>query len=129
MHALLPILSGAVAFKSYSLGTNFYPEKDYVGTNHTYNEALALLGDTVNVHPEGYATDEKYKNIHILPEDMQVDLHAQTATWTKDGETKTLRVLPGHDYVHPSGYKIRLEKHPTSTGKFAPYLLFYKCMS
>ncbi|KAL7549834.1 hypothetical protein ACHAWF_013090 [Thalassiosira exigua] len=106
---------GAIAFRSYSLGTNFYPEKDFVGTNHSYEEALALLGDTVSVHPSGYATDKKYKNIHILPADMEVDLNAQAATWTKDGVKQTLRVLPGHDYVHPSGYKIRLEKHPAST--------------
>lgn len=106
---------GAVAFKSYSLGTHFYPEKDFVGANHSYNKALALLGDTVTVHPKGYATDKKWKNIHILPEDMQVDLSAQAATWIKDGETQSIRVLPGHEYVHPSGYKIRLEKHPAST--------------
>jgi len=106
---------GAIAFKSYSLGTHFYPEKDFVGTNHNYDEAIALLGDTVTVHPEGYATDKKYKNIHILPEDMEVELNAQEATWTKDGEKRSIRILPGHEYVHPSGYKIRLEKHAAST--------------
>ena len=106
---------GAIAFRSYGLGGHFYPEKDYVGTKHTFNEAVALLGDTVTVHPQGYATDKKYRNIHILPEDMQVNLEAQAATWTKNGEAQSLRVLPGHEYIHPSGYKIRLEKHPAST--------------
>lgn len=106
---------GAVAFKSYSLGTNFYPEEGHVGKNHSYLEALKLLGDTVTIHPEGYATDKKFRNIHILPEDMEVDLNSQSATWIKDGEKQRLRVLPGHEYLHPSGYKIRLEKHAAST--------------
>mmetsp|Transcript_29898 Transcript_29898/g.56560 ORF Transcript_29898/g.56560 Transcript_29898/m.56560 type:complete len:181 (-) Transcript_29898:77-619(-) len=105
---------GAVAFKSYSLGTHFYPEKDFVGNNHNYDEAIALLGDSVNVHSMGYATDRKFKNIHVLPEDMQVDLNAQAASWVRDDQTRSIRILPGHDYVHPSGYKIRLEKHPAS---------------
>ena len=69
----------------------------------------------MNVRPEGYATDKKFNTIHILPEDMQVDLNAQAATWTKDGKTQSIRILPGHEYVHPSGYKIRLQKHPAST--------------
>ena len=39
-----------------------------MGVNHTYAEAIKLLGDSVTVRPEGYATDKKYKTIHILPE-------------------------------------------------------------
>ena len=77
-----------------------------------------MVGDTVTVHSKGYATDRKFKNIHLLPEDMQVDLVTQAASWTDtNGETQSIRILPGHDYVHPSGYKIRLEKHPASNGK------------
>ena len=106
---------GAVAFKSYSLGKNFYPEAAIVGNNHSFDEAIQLLGESVTVHPEGYATDKKWKNIHILPQDMHVDLNAQSASWTKDGVKQRIRILPGHEYLHPSGYKIRLEKHPAST--------------
>ena len=106
---------GAVAFKSYSLGTHFYPDEAYVGNNHTYEEALTLLGDSVTIHPTGYATDKKFNTIHILPEDLEVSLSKQAATWTYNGEKQSLRILPGHEYLHPSGYKIRLEKHPAST--------------
>ena len=69
----------------------------------------------MTIHPEGYATDKKFNNIHLLPEDLEVDLSNQAATWTRNGKSESLRILPGHDYVHPSGYKIRLEKHPAST--------------
>lgn len=106
---------GAVAFKSYSLGTHFYPDEAIVGSSHTFEEALELLGNSVTVHPTGYATDKKYNNIHILPEDIEVDLNDQAATWTKGGVKQSLRILPGHEYLHPSGYKIRLQKHPAST--------------
>lgn len=112
---------GAVAFKSYSLGRNFYPEANIVGTDYSFKEAIKLLGDTVTLHREGYATDKKWKNIHVLPEDMRVDLSAQSAIWKKDGVEQRIRILPGHDYLHPSGYKIRLEKHP---GKRTFCLLF-----
>lgn len=46
---------------------------------------------------------------------MQVDLNAQAAFWKKDGIQQRIRILPGHEYIHPSGYKIRLEKHAAST--------------
>ena len=112
---------GAVAFKSYSLGRNFYLEAHIVGTDYSFKEAMKLLGDTVTLHREGYATDKKWKNIHVLPEVMRVDLSAQSAIWKKDGVEQRIRILPGHDYLHPSGYKIRLEKHP---GKLICCLLF-----
>jgi hypothetical protein len=70
-----------------------------------------LLGDTVTVHEDGYASDKRFPHIHILPEDMEIDLTTQEARWTSKGQEKTLRVLPGHIYMHPSGYKVRLQKH------------------
>ncbi len=46
-----------------------------------------------------------------MPEDMEIDIHRQDITWTKDGETQHLKLLPGRIYIHPSGYKIRMAKH------------------
>lgn len=106
---------GALAFKSVNLGDHFQPEpkfmeivepKGKIVEKYTYEDAIKLLGDTVTVH-QGYATDKKYGNIHILPEDLSMDLRTQDATWTCSGEKHSLRLLPGHVYVHPSGYKVR----------------------
>ena len=38
-------------------------------------------------------------------------IRRQDITWTKDGQTQHLKLLPGRIYIHPSGYKVRMEKH------------------
>jgi hypothetical protein len=75
-----------------------------------------LLGDSVVLHPEGYATDKIYPDIHILPEDMKLDVQTQTATFTnrKTNSVVSLRLKPNHTYVHPSGYKVQVDRHPTA---------------
>ena len=103
---------GALAFSAYSLGHRFLPDARIIGTDHRFTDAVKLLGDTVTVHPEGYATDRRFPTIHLLPEHMEIDLTKQEARWTHRGHEQTLRVLPGHVYLHPRGYKVRLEKHP-----------------
>jgi hypothetical protein len=115
---------GALAFKAASLGETFIANPRYmqtivprkaVKTSHTFEEAISLLGDTATLHPEGYATDKKYPDIHILPEDMELSLQTQTAKFTnkKTGKAESIRILPNHIYVHPSGYKVRVSRHPT----------------
>lgn len=105
---------GALAFSTYSLGSRFLPESRMVGRDHRFADAIKLLGDTVTLHEEGYATDKRFPHIHILPEDMEVEVSTQEAHWTNKGQPQSLRVLPGHVYMHPSGYKVRLQKHPTA---------------
>ena len=105
---------GALAFSAFSLGGSFLPDARIVGTDHRFTDALKLLGDSVTLHEEGYATDKRYDTIHILPEDMEVDLADQEARWTSRGQRQSMRILPGHVYIHPSGYKVRLEKHPSA---------------
>lgn len=116
---------GALAFKAANLGENYVANPRYmqvivpskaVENSYKYDDAIALLGDSVEVHPEGYATDKRFPHIHILPEDMEISLQTQQATFTdsKSGEKKTLRVLPDHVYIHPSGYKVRVSKHPSA---------------
>jgi hypothetical protein len=87
-----------------------------VKNSYSYEDAIKLLGDTVELHPEGYATDKRYSDIHIMPEDLDISLHTQTATFTDKatGESRSIRVLPNHVYVHPSGYKIVVRRHPTA---------------
>lgn len=82
---------------------------------HTYEEAVKLLGDTVTVHPEGYATDNRFNDIHFLPEDMELSVQTQTAQFTdkKSGEKRSIKLLPNNLYIHPSGYKVLVNRHPT----------------
>jgi phosphoenolpyruvate carboxykinase (diphosphate) len=116
---------GALAFKASNLGPDFVANPRYmqvlvppksVKNTYTFEDALKLLGDTVIVHPEGYATDKRFPDIHILPEDMHLNIPTQLATYTdpKTKKMQSLRILPNHTYVHPSGYKVRVSKHPTA---------------
>ncbi|HSC86207.1 MAG TPA: hypothetical protein VLC09_03010 [Polyangiaceae bacterium] len=105
---------GALAFAAYNLGSAFLPEPRIVGGDYHFAEAVALLGDTVTVHESGYATDKRFSNVHILPEDMAFDLSKQKVTWTFRGQEQSLRILPDHVYMYPGGYKVHLEKHPSA---------------
>lgn len=114
---------GALAFKASNLGEVFMgnprifqitvPLTNPKNT-HFFADAIKLLGDTVKIEEEGHATDKRFPHIHILPEDMKLNLRTQSATFTdpKTGNLRTLRVLPNHTYVHPSGYKVLVAKHP-----------------
>jgi hypothetical protein len=115
---------GALAFKAVNIGEYFVANPRYMQTivppkavknTYTFEQAMELLGGSVTLHPEGYATDTKYPDIHILPEDMVLSVETQTAKFTdkKTGEPRSIRLLPNHTYVHPSGYKVRVNRHPT----------------
>lgn len=117
---------GALAFKASNLGEKCKANPRYeqvlvpsktVKNTYKYQDAIQLLGDLVVQHPEGYATDKTYPDIHLLPEDMELDVQAQTATFTNPatGEMSEIRILPNHTYIGPSGYKIRVERHPSAS--------------
>lgn len=104
---------GALAFATQSLGHHFVPER-LAPSGHRFEEVLKLLGDRVTLDPSGYATDRQYPEIHYLPEDMAIELKEQDIHWTSRGEEQHLKLLPGHIYIHPSGYKVRMGKHPAA---------------
>jgi hypothetical protein len=105
---------GALAFSTFSLGDRFLANLRPMRTDHKFSEAVKLLGDSVDVHPTGYATDKKYPEIHYLPEDMEIDLKQQDIKWQSGGKTQHLKLLAKHIYFHPSGYKVRMAKHPAA---------------
>ncbi len=105
---------GALAFSTYSLGSRFLPEPRLLSTDHRFSEVVKLLGDSIEVHEEGYATDKKFPTVHYMPEDVEIDLKTQDIRWIGKGQDRHLKLLPGHIYMHPSGYKIRMQKHPTA---------------
>jgi hypothetical protein len=105
---------GALAFSTFSLGDRFVPDARPLRTDHRFAGVVDLLGPTIDVHPSGHATDKKYPEIHYLPEDMEIHVEKQEIAWTSGGERQKLKLLPGHVYFHPSGYKLRLDKHPAA---------------
>jgi hypothetical protein len=109
---------GALAFPSFNLGTHFLPDSNmhflHLEKDHSFENFKKVLGDSLIIHDDGYGFDKNYNNIVYIPEDATIDLEAQEARWTLNGVKKTLRILPENFYVHPSGYRVHMEKHPAS---------------
>jgi hypothetical protein len=99
---------GALVYASYDLGEEFSGDLHVRRSGHTLQEGLKVLGDTVELKPEGYAADKLYPDILYVPEDVHFDLHKQRVSWN-DG-AQQIRLLPGKTYVRPSGYKVHMEK-------------------
>lgn len=103
---------GALAFPSYHLGDEFRLDPRVPHDGHTMADLPALLGDRLRMHADGHGTDAVHPEIVYVPEDVHIDLPTQRVRWTHEGEPRELKLLPDRVYVLPSGYKVRLEKHP-----------------
>jgi phosphoenolpyruvate carboxykinase (diphosphate) len=119
---------GALVFPSYDLGEDFQLGGPLGAINHTFAETVARLGDGIDPQPGGWARDRTYPDICYIPHDAVFDLRAQTITWSLEAraarpETNpdahgtpalpsrhTLKLLPRHTYLLPSGYKIEMIK-------------------
>ena len=68
---------------------------------------LNLLGDTVEVKPEGYAVDKHYPDIIYVPEDAKFSMPEQTVSFSGG---KSINLKPRVTYMLPSGYKVEMVK-------------------
>ena len=103
---------GALVFPSYDLGEAFHGDFHVRRLGHTFREMLSLYGELMDLQPEGYAVDRRFRDILYVPEDVHFDLHRQSVAWTREGVTTSIKLLPERTYVRPSGYKVRMEKPP-----------------
>ncbi len=79
---------------------------------YTFENALTLLGNSVTLHPDGYAVDNKYPEIVYIPENADFDIQKRNISWTNKSRVFQLNLSPEKTYVHPTGHKFRLTKHP-----------------
>jgi hypothetical protein len=104
---------GALAFASYSLGEDFkVNSRRYNG--RSFDAIASEYSSFIDVQPEGYGIDRRYPSVIYIPEDASANLQERVVKWTKDGKEQRLRLSPKNVYVAPSGYKVRLEKHPAA---------------
>jgi hypothetical protein len=104
---------GAVAYASYNLGEEFSADsKRY--NNRTFADVASDYAAHIDVKPEGYGIDRNFPELIYVPENARSTVSDQTITWTKDGTQHSIPLTPGHIYMTPSGYKVRLEKHPAA---------------
>jgi hypothetical protein len=108
---------GAIAFPRKNLGDNFDGTlfmNNILKKQYSFDEVVKQLGDSIDVKPEGYAIDKEYTNIIYINESAKIDLYKSTVSWELNGEEQSIRLLPEQYYVHPSGYKLHMEKHPSA---------------
>jgi len=102
---------GAIVFPSYDLGETFQLNTKLPDVNHTFAEAMALLGDSVELQPSGWARDRNFPTVHYVPPDSRFDLRTQRIVFHgPNGKDEVLKLLPGFTYVLPSGYKVEMAK-------------------
>lgn len=105
---------GALAFPRYSLGDFFRPDSALRNNGYTYAKNLELFGDFMEPHADGYAVDRNYPDVIYIHETAEISLKDMMARWMIGGTERRLRIKPGYTYVHPTGYKVHMEKHPAA---------------
>jgi hypothetical protein len=103
---------GAIAFPRYNLGDRFRIDSNISQQGQTLEEIARVYASVMERQPEGHALDREFGNIVYLPENAQMELQSQTASWTLEGDTKSIHIRPGTTYIFPSGYRVDMERHP-----------------
>jgi hypothetical protein len=122
---------GALAFPSYDLGERFHLDTHQPANNLTFNEMVEILGDIMDVQPQGYGIDKKFSNIYYVPENAHFNLFEQSVTWTNELGHQSIKLLPEKYYILPTGYKVQMRKrlnghHWHLTGTIAEGTLCHK---
>ena len=104
---------GAIAFPSFDLGEDFSLSDYSRPVDHKFSGIVKRYSEIFDLQPEGYGIDKQFPNIHYVPEDVHIDLHSQSVTWTNESGKQSVSLQPGITYVLPSGYKVEMVK-PTA---------------
>jgi len=106
---------GAIAYPRGIMSDSVFGEifSAKMGNAYSFDEAMALLGDRADIKPEGYAVDKKYSSIVYIQEHADIDIDNSKVRWSFGGQEQSLKLSPEKIYVHPSGHKFQLAKHPT----------------
>ena len=103
---------GAVAFQRFNHGEEYGVASITREPGYDFADMVARYGELMDVKPEGYAVDKRFKQIIYVPQDLRMHMNGQTITWQHQGKTQTIRLQPENIYVQPNGFKIELCKHP-----------------
>lgn len=105
---------GAIAFASYVLGLEFVAGKTVRLKEAEFNESMRLLGDSVELRPEGYAVDRRHPGVYYVPYGAEFSVKGGYVRWEQGGAWKQLPLRDSNEYVLPAGYRVRLEKQAGS---------------
>jgi hypothetical protein len=102
---------GAIAFPSFNLGDEFVANsRRYNG--RTFADVARDYAEQIDVRPEGYGIDRRFPELIYIPENAHATLLEQHVKWRNNGTEHSIPLLPGKIYMAPSGYSLRMDKHP-----------------
>lgn len=101
---------GTLAFTSYDLGEDFNLFQYYPDSSHSFDNIVREYAELIDLKPEGYAVDKRFKNVFYIPEEAHFELNRQRISWTKNGAEYKIKLLPQITYVFPSGYRVEMVK-------------------
>jgi hypothetical protein len=102
---------GALAFSRRSHGEEFGVDSETREPGYSFTTMLERYGELMELQREGHAIDRRFPDVIYLPQDLRMDLKAQTITWERSGEQHSIRLQPGKIYIQPNGYKVEMIKH------------------
>ena len=105
---------GALAFPSYSQTEAFHNDENVPKNNHSFEQVISMYSELMELHADGYGVDKLFPNIIYVPENVEISIKNQKVFWIKNGDEKSLKLLPINVYILPEGYKIRMEKKPNA---------------
>ena len=103
---------GALAFPCRNHGEEYGVDSRTHMPGYCFADMVERYGDIMDLQAEGYGIDRNFPEIVYVPQKVRMDLNAQTISWVKDGELKTILLQAEKIYMQPSGYKIEMKKHP-----------------
>ncbi len=106
---------GTIAYPTYVLGQDFSTDLTSLFKKTPFETAMRLLGDRVDIKPEGCAVDRRHPDILYIPEQADFNVREGFVHWQHQGRSQQLTLRPSEIYVLPSGYKVRLEKQAGGT--------------
>lgn len=104
---------GAMAFASFNLGEEFSADSRRYN-NRTFADVARDYASLMHVQPEGYAIDATHPTVIYVSEDARFTVSDQRISWHVNSVHHDIPLRPGYVYITPSGYKVRLEKHPAA---------------
>lgn len=104
---------GTLAFPSWALGDEFQVNSvRYNG--RTFADVARDYSDFIDVHADGYGVDKLCDRLVYIPENARASLQDQQIRWQSGDRECAVRLEPDKVYMAPSGYKLRMEKHPSA---------------
>ncbi len=108
---------GAIAFPRGNMsdtvfGTIFTKKFDQP---YSFEDTKKLLADKIELKEGNYAVDKKYPDIIYIPENADMEIEKSSVSWIYKKKEYNLRLSPQKVYVHPTGHKFQLVKHPTQS--------------